>query len=336
MKVAVGLSGGVDSAVTAYLLKQQGYEVFAVTMKLLPGTNEDARKTAEFLEIPFFEIDLTQEYQDKIVSYVKEDYESGRTPNPCVRCNREVKFGIFHKKIQSLGIDFDYFATGHYAIIEYNENAERWALKKGTYAEKDQVYFLAMLTQEQLSKTIFPLGQLSKPQVREIAKKAGIPVAEKKESQDLCVGDYKRFFSKGDEGPFIEIGSGKEVGRHLGIYRYTVGQRRGLNIGIGYPLFVVKIEPETNTVYVGTEKDLESQTVTIRNVNYGLLSDCEVGSEGLVKIRYRDEGRLARVREKKQDGTIVIEWEVPARAVTPGQLCVFYKGDYVGFAGFIC
>lgn len=336
MKTAVGLSGGVDSAVCAYLLREQGDEVIGVTMKLLPGENTDARKVAEYLQIPFYEIDLTREYNKKIIEYVKDDYKNGRTPNPCVRCNREVKFGIFWEKIKETGIEFDRFATGHYAVIDYNAEKNRWQLKKGSYAEKDQAYFLAMLTQDQLSKTVFPLGTMTKQQVREIAARAGLPVAEKKESQDLCVGDYKQFFSEGSAGPFIELPSGKEVGRHRGIFRYTVGQRRGLNIGIGYPLFVLKIEPETNTVYVGTEEQLMRHTVKIRDICFGALGDCLPGTEGLIKIRYRDEGRPGRVREKRPDGTVLLEWNEPARAVTPGQLCVFYEGDYVGFAGFIC
>lgn len=336
MKTAVGLSGGVDSAVCAYLLREQGDEVIGVTMKLLPGENTDARKVAEFLRIPFYEIDLTREYNEKIIEYVKDDYRNGRTPNPCVRCNRDVKFGFFWEKIKEAGIEFDRFATGHYAVIDFNEKTKRWQLKKGTYAEKDQAYFLAMLTQEQLSKTVFPLGTMSKQQVREIAARAGLPVAEKKESQDLCVGDYKQFFPEDGSGPFIELPSGKEAGRHRGIFRYTVGQRRGLNIGIGYPLFVLKIEPETNTVYVGKEELLMRHTVRIRDVCFGTTGECLPGTEGTIKIRYRDEGRPGRVRETGPDGTVVLEWDEAARAVTPGQLCVFYEGDYVGFAGFIC
>lgn len=336
MKTAVGLSGGVDSAVCAYLLQQQGDEVIGVTMKLIPGDNPDARKVAEYLQIPFYEIDLTREYNENIIGYVRDDYQNGRTPNPCVRCNREVKFGLFWEKIKAEGIEFDRFATGHYAIIDYNEKNCRWQLKKGTYAEKDQAYFLAMLSQEQLSKTVFPLGAMTKQQVRETAVRAGLPVAEKKESQDLCVGDYKQFFPGEDDGPFVELPSGKEVGRHRGIFRYTVGQRRGLNIGIGYPLFVLQIDPATNTVFVGKEEQLMRRTVVIRDVCYGTIGECLPGTEGIVKIRYRDEGRPSRIREQHSDGTVVLEWDEPARAVTPGQLCVFYQGDYVGFAGFIC
>lgn len=336
MKTVVGLSGGVDSAVCAYLLKQQGDEVVGVTMKLLPGENSDARRVADFLQIPFYEIDLTQEYNEKIVGYVKEDYENGRTPNPCVRCNREVKFGLFWEKIREIGIEFDRFATGHYATVDFDEEKKRWRLKKGAFAEKDQAYFLAMLTQQQLSKTVFPLGGMKKQQVRELAACVGLPVAEKKESQDLCVGDYKQFFAAEGDGPFIELPSGKEVGRHRGIFRYTVGQRRGLNIGIGYPLFVLKIDPKTNTVFVGAEELLMKQTVVIRNVCHGTIGDCVPGMKGFIKIRYRDEGRPGRILEKCPDGCVILEWDEPARAVTPGQLCVFYEGDYVGFAGFIC
>ena len=337
MRIAVGLSGGVDSSVCAYLLQQQGHDVTAITMKLTAeDDHSDARKTAEFLKIPFYEIDLTKEYREKIIAYVKEDYENGRTPNPCVRCNREIKFGIFWEKAEELGIEFDRFATGHYAVIDYDEKTQRYRLKKGVHAEKDQAYFLAMLSQRQLAKTLFPLGKMTKSEVRKTAAEAGLPAAEKKESQDLCVGDYKRFFSDETGGPFIELPGGKEVGRHRGIHRYTVGQRRGLNIGIGYPLFVLKIDAESGAVYVGREEMLLSKTVTVRGVNFSALTECPVGTEGTVKIRYRDEGRPGRVKEVKADGCIVIEWETPARAVTPGQLCVFYKGDYVGFAGFIC
>ncbi len=338
MTVAVGLSGGVDSSVVALLLKKKGYNVVGITMDLFgtdEGQDSDAQKIAEYLDIPFYKLDLKKEYQEKIGEYIKKDYSRGLTPNPCVKCNREIKFGLFLEKAKTLGIHFDKFATGHYAKIHYNKKTKRYSVYADLENPKDQSYFLAMLTQEQLSQTIFPLGKMKKEKVVKIAKKAGLFTSEKKESQDLCTGNYKNYFTnKTLPGNFIEITTGKKLGTHTGIQNFTIGQRRGLNIGYHHPLYVVKIDAKTNTVYVGKDEDLLNSTVQITDINYSSISKIEKGLTGIAKIRYRDKGSTATVIQT-QKNTCTLQFKTQQRAITPGQLCVFYIKNKVAFSGFI-
>ncbi|MDA3851405.1 MAG: tRNA 2-thiouridine(34) synthase MnmA [Spirochaetaceae bacterium] len=336
MRIAVGLSGGVDSSVTALLLKQQGHEVVGINMKLLEDMdNSDAKKVADKLDIPYEEIDMTQEYRQKILRYIQEDYSSGRTPNPCVRCNRELKFGLFlDKAMKKIGA-FDRFSTGHYAQIKQNESG-RFVLYKGSFADKDQAYFLSLLKQEQLAKIIFPLGDKTKDQVRALAAEAGLFTADKGESQDLCVGEYRNYldFTSG-EGDFIDS-QGKVLGRHRGIEHYTVGQRRGLDIAVGYPIYVLSIHKDKNQVVVGPNEELFRQEMLLSEISWGAVEKPELPWKGLVKVRYRDSGVEGILEEEIEPGIFRVTFSEARRAITPGQLGVFYTPQGgVAFAGII-
>jgi tRNA-specific 2-thiouridylase len=333
--VAVGLSGGVDSSAAVILLKEQGYDVYGIHMKLVEddGVN-DAQRVAEHLEIPFYDIDMIDLYRERIVEYIRTDYAMGRTPNPCVRCNRELKFGLFWERAREIAGDFDYFATGHYAHVEQNESG-RYLLRKGLHGDKDQAYFLSLLSQDQLSKILFPLGDLEKPFVREIAARWGLFTAQKKESQDLCVGEYRNFLHEGaGPGDFVDS-SGKILGQHKGIEQYTVGQRRGLNIAAGYPVYVTAIDRANNRVVVGPDEDLMTRELIIDSVNWGSVENPPLPYRSLGKIRYRDKGAPC-VIEKKEGEKFHVRFDEPKRAVTPGQLAVFYNEDgFVELAGYI-
>lgn len=336
MRIAVGLSGGVDSSVTAFLLKEQGHDVLGINMKLLKDMdNSDAEKVAKHLDIPFFSIDMTDLYREKILQYIQDDYSSGRTPNPCVRCNRELKFGLFLDRAMEKTGEFDRFATGHYARILRNDSG-RLALYKGSYAEKDQAYFLSLLTQEQLERILFPLGELSKPEVREIAAKAGLFTAEKGESQDLCIGEYRHYLQgSSGSGHFVDK-NGKILGEHKGIENYTVGQRRGLNIAAGYPVYVVSINKEKNQVVVGPDEDLFSEEMIISQVNWGSVVHPDLPWKGSAKVRYRDQGIEAWLEEEMAPDRYRIRFSEKRRAVTPGQLGVMYDDQgAVALAGII-
>jgi tRNA-uridine 2-sulfurtransferase len=335
-KVAVGVSGGVDSSVAVILLKEQGYDVCGIHMSLVEGdSSADARKVAEKLSIPFYDIDMRNSYRERIVEYIRTDYAMGRTPNPCVRCNRELKFGLFWERALEILGECDYFATGHYAHVEQDPETGRYLLRKGLHGDKDQAYFLSMLTQEQLGRVIFPLGDLEKPRVREIAEKAGLFTAQKRESQDLCVGEYRQFLTVGaGEGDFVDL-EGKVLGTHKGIEHYTVGQRRGLNIAAGYPVYVISIDREKNQVVVGPDEALLTGDVTISGVNWGAVEKPELPYHTYGKIRYRDKAASCVIESRSGDH-YTIRFDEEKRAITPGQLAVFYddKG-FVELAGFI-
>ncbi|MBI9105045.1 MAG: tRNA 2-thiouridine(34) synthase MnmA [Spirochaetales bacterium] len=338
MKIAVGLSGGVDSSVAAFLLKQAGHEVTGITMRIVEDfdtTGGDARRVAEHLEIPLHILDLRSEYEKTILKYIREDYAAGRTPNPCVRCNHEVKFGLFIARALESGLDFEKFATGHYARIRKNPETGRFGLSKGTFADKDQAYFLSLLVQEQLARTVFPLGEMNKDEVREIAKEAGLFTHKKGESQDLCLGNYRQFLVEGrGAGEFVDT-SGKVLGQHKGIEHYTIGQRRGLGIGAGHPLYVLEIDTSSNRIILGLDEELASDGMIIGDISWGVVSQPALPYGGTVKIRYRDDGSPATLAESLPEGEFRILFDKPRRAVTPGQLAVFYQGEEVAFAGFI-
>lgn len=351
-KILVGLSGGIDSSVSALLLKEKGYEVIGVFMKIFDerlkkiiknksacyGPEEkdieDIKKICKILDIPFHIIDLKDKYQEIVLNYFKKEYLNGKTPNPCVICNRFLKFDILLKKAFASGINFDFFATGHYAKVEYDGKRKRYILKKGIDKEKDQSYFLFLLTQEQLSKTIFPLGEYTKQQVKEIAKKNNLPLLEKKESQDFIKGDWSFLFQKERKEGCIFNKEGNILGRHKGIIHYTIGQRKGLGIAKGKPLYVIEIEKEGNKIVVGDEKDLYKSGIIAENVNFISIEKLEKDIEVEAKIRYKHTPAKAVIKPIDEKKVKVI-FEKPQRAPTPGQAVVFYKEDEVIGGGFI-
>lgn len=355
-KVVVGMSGGVDSSVAAYLLKEQGYDVIGVTMQIWQDESEmtqeenggccglsavdDARRVAGMLEIPYYVMNFKKEFQKNVIDYFVDEYRKGRTPNPCIACNRYVKWESLLKRSMEIGAD--YIATGHYARISEYKN-KRLTISKSVTAKKDQTYALYNLTQEQLKHTLLPVGEYEKDKIREIAKSAGLPVAIKPDSQEICFvpdNDYAGFIEretgeKESSGMFV-LENKEVVGRHKGISHYTIGQRKGLNIALGHPVYVKEIKPDTNEVVLAKdEKSIFSNIVIADNLNYMGAEKFEEGMEMTGKIRYSHRGEKCVVRECK-DGKITLEFANPVRAVTPGQAVVLYDGDYVLGGGTIC
>ncbi len=378
-KVVVGLSGGVDSSVAAYLLKQQGYNVVGVTMDMGIGPEinnsiKDAKAVAEVLGIEHHVIDFSGEFKNEVMTYFVNEYLNGRTPNPCNICNRKIKWEAMLTWAKEHGAD--YIATGHYARIARLENG-RYAVANSATAQKDQTYALCNLTQEQLSHTLMPVGEYEKDAIRKIALEAGLPVAHKSDSQDICFipdGDYaaflQRFFDAEREKNSVEReentlssrrqlpGPGNYVdkegnilGTHQGITNYTIGQRKGLNLAMGHPVFVTALLPETNEVVIGEHEDLFTTTLFAKNINFMGVSDFEDGEEFLGKIRYAHKGDMCRIYHvttedlsfiKSKDAKecdlrtwAKIVFEQPVRAVTPGQFVVLYRNEYVALGGTI-
>lgn len=353
-KVVVGMSGGVDSSVAAYLLKKAGYEVIGVTMQIWQEDKEyqednggccgitaveDARRVAEHLDIPYYVMNFKEEFKCKVMDYFVEEYLQGRTPNPCIACNRYVKWESLLKR--SLEIGADYIATGHYARIDKLPNG-RLAIRNSVTAAKDQTYALYNLTQEQLSKTLMPVGEYTKEEIRAIAVEAGLPVAHKADSQDICFvpdGDYASVIEKmaGDRVPgpgnFVDR-EGKILGTHKGITHYTIGQRRGLELPMGERVFVTGIRPETDEVVIGKNEDIFTTKVLCENINHMGMEDLSEPRRVLAKIRYNHKGEYCML-EKMADGKVLCTFEQPVRAATPGQAAVFYDGEYVLGGGTI-
>lgn len=349
-KVVVGLSGGVDSSVAAYLLKEQGYEVIGVMLNLSQNDEVymmqeggccslssviDARKVAELLDIPFYVLNYKDFFKEKIVDYFVEDYMAGNTPNPCVECNRYIKFGKFLKNAKMLGAD--YMATGHYANVE-NING-KFVLKRGVDLKKDQTYMLYTLTQEQLKHILMPCGNYTKEQVREIAKKIGMNVHNKKDSEEICFvpdGNHGNFISeikKIEQGNFVDK-NGNILGRHKGIVYYTIGQRKGLNLSLGKPGYVIEIREKTNEVVIGDEEDIFFKNVFVDGVNI-ISGDFEnVPRRVQAKIRYQSKLCDAKIDVIDENGMKII-FDEPQRAMTKGQSLVLYDGDVVVGGGII-
>jgi tRNA-specific 2-thiouridylase len=349
-RVVLGMSGGVDSSVAGYLLKQAGYDVVGVTMKVWPQdcisraedkccgpqAIADARGVAHALGIPHYVVDEADQFEKMVIDYFTSEYRAGRTPNPCVMCNEKVKFGNLWKKARAIGAE--YIATGHYAIVEHF--GSRAVLRKGRDPRKDQSYFLFSLRQEQLRRALFPLGAMEKPEIRAIARELGLKVADKVDSQEICFvpgNDYKAFL-KGHLSPAdfhpggIYDKEGRRLGEHEGIEMFTIGQRKGLPGGSASPRYVIDIDPESRRVIVGEAEDLIVEEFEIEQT---LWHDAgEEPFEATVKIRYGHAGAAATVFPSA-GGTARVVLEKPQRAVTPGQAAVCYAGDRVLGGGWI-
>lgn len=349
------MSGGVDSSVAAWLLKQQGYEVIGVTMQIWQDEEElaqqenggccglsavdDARKVAWQLEIPYYVMNFKREFKANVMDYFVEEYLNGRTPNPCIACNRYVKWESLLKR--SLDIGADYIATGHYARVEQLPNG-RYALRQSATAAKDQTYALYNLTQEQLAHTLMPVGAYTKDDIRRMAEEIGLQVAHKADSQEICFipdHDYAKFIEENAEsvpgaGNFVDR-MGNVLGQHEGITHYTVGQRKGLNLSMGRPVFVVEIRPETNEVVIGDSEDVFTDSLVCDRLNWMAIDGLH-GKEMQVmaKIRYSHRGAPCVIREIG-DGQVECRFLEKVRAVTPGQAVVFYDGEYVVGGGTI-
>jgi len=354
-KVVVGMSGGVDSSVAAYLLKEQGYDVVGVTMQIWQDEEaaareenggccglsavDDARRVAETLEIPYYVMNFKKEFKCKVMDYFVEEYLQGRTPNPCIACNRYVKWESLLQR--SLEIGADYIATGHYARVDKLAN-KRFAIRNSVTAAKDQTYALYNLTQFQLSHTLMPVGEYTKDQIREIASRRNLPVAHKPDSQEICFvpdQDYAAFIDKEAAGRVPGPGNfvtedGRILGRHKGITHYTVGQRRGLDLPMGHRIFVTEIRPETNEVVIGENEDTMTSRVVCDQLNYMAIEDLTEPMRVLAKIRYNHKGEYCTIR-KLADGSVECLFEKPVRAATPGQAVVFYDGEHVLGGGTI-
>ncbi|MDR1695237.1 MAG: tRNA 2-thiouridine(34) synthase MnmA [Endomicrobium sp.] len=355
MKILVGLSGGVDSAVSAYLLKKQGHEVTGAMMSIwddsLPvpkiaggngciapkdGDIKTVKKIAEFLDIPFTVIDCSSEYKKTVLENFKSEYKSGRTPNPCVWCNAYIKFGVLPEAAKRGGIRFDKFATGHYANIVYNDEIKKYQLKKAKDLNKDQTYFLYRLSQKTLSETLFPLGNLIKSEVRSIAKEIGLPVAEKPDSQDFYCGDYNDILGfQANPGDIVDK-NGKVLGKHSGIWNYTIGKRKGLGLpgGTKEPLYVIDISAKQNVIVLGSKEDLYSKSLTAEKVSWGSVPVPKEPFNATVKIRRQNAPSKAAVIPMGES-TAEVVFETPQMSVTSGQSAVFYKDDVVFGGGII-
>jgi tRNA-uridine 2-sulfurtransferase len=368
--IAVAMSGGVDSSAVAAMLRAEGHNLIGLTMQLwnqrrlaghagMPESVQgrccsiddvyDARRVAETLGIPYYVVNHEERFERDVVRPFVEEYLAGRTPIPCSLCNNHLKFDQLLVVARQIGAD--QIATGHYAQVTFDEQSGRWLLKRPTDKSKDQTYFLFGLTQEQLSRTLFPLGGMTKPEVRELARKHSLVIAEKPDSQEICFvpgGDYKRFIDaylaeQGETAPEISrdtVGGemvttdGKVIGEHAGVHNFTVGQRKGLGVATGSPLYVIQIKNATRQVIVGNDADLFSKTLTARRVNLISTDEIREPMHVAVKIRHKHQPAPAMIHSSAPD-EVQVTFEEPQRAITPGQGAVFYDGDVVVGGGWI-
>lgn len=353
-KAIIAMSGGVDSSVAAFLMKNQGYECLGVTMKLIQNDDiviskghsccslediNDARNVAYTLGIPYYVFNFSSRFKEDVIERFINAYENGTTPNPCIDCNRYLKFDKLFARAKEL--DYEYVVTGHYSQIVYDENRGRYLLKKSIDLEKDQSYVLYSITQEQLAHTLLPLGNMHKTEVRAIAQEQGFINAIKHDSQDICFvpnGRYADFIEhhtgkKYPEGDFIDK-DGKILGHHKGIIRYTIGQRKGLGLSLPEPMYVSSVNPIDNTVTLGFEEDLYSKSLTAKNINLISVPVIDTPTRFKVKVRYRQSEQWAMVTQTDED-ILAIEFETPQRAITKGQAVVIYDGDIVVGGGTI-
>ena len=342
-KIVVAMSGGVDSSVSAALLVEQGYDVHGVSLRMWEGErgprvcsdHRGAEEVAAHLGIPHSLLDLRTQFAETVVKPFAQDYLHGRTPNPCVACNRDFKLGTLLRWAKEH--DAEYVATGHYANVVHDGNAGHVTLLRGADRGKDQSYFLFALSREQLVRTMFPLGSMQKTAVREKARALGLPAAERLESQDICFGDYKALvatYAEASElqGGEVVDGGGNVLGRHGGVHTVTVGQRRGLGISAPEPLYVVDIDEPAKRVVVGKKSELSSSGLVARSVNWLEEPDSEISAE--VQIRYRAPAVACKIRPES-NGTCQVRFAEAFPAVTPGQAAVFYRGDQVLGGGWI-
>ena len=335
-KVLLGMSGGVDSSVSALLLKKAGYDVIGVTLELYnsnDNTYEDAKKICDHLGITHFIYDFKNDFKKYVIDDFINCYSNCRTPNPCIECNKYMKFGVMYDKAKELGCD--YIATGHYAKTEYSEKYGRWVLEKSNSGKKDQSYVLWNIPKELINKIIFPLSDFeSKDDIRKIAKENELKVASKPDSEDICFvpdGNYKNFLEnnsniKPKQGNIVDL-QGNVLGKHMGLYNYTIGQRKGLGISNPVPLFVVGFNKEKNEVIVGEEKDLYKKEIIVSNINLLLVDKIENSMRVKVKTRYSSKEADASIMQ--ENNLIKVIFDEPQRAITPGQSAVFYVGDIV-------
>jgi len=363
--IAVAMSGGVDSSTVAAMLRADGQTVVGLTMQLwnqrrlaghegMPEAVQgrccslddvyDARRVAQTIGIPYYVVNHEERFERDVVRPFVHDYLSGRTPIPCSLCNNHLKFDQLLIIARQIGADT--LATGHYARVEFDEKRGRWLLQRPADLAKDQTYFLFGLTQEQLSRTIFPLGGMTKPEVRELARKHGLALAEKPDSQEICFvpgGDYKRFLdaylaeqgeSLPDTSGELVTAAGEVIGEHHGIHNFTVGQRKGLGVATGSPLYVIQIKGDSSQVVVGSNEDLFSKTLRTKRINLIAVDDVPEPMRVSVKIRHRHEPAPATLQKSGED-ELLVTFDQPQRAITPGQAAVFYDGDTVVGGGWI-
>lgn len=346
-RVLVGLSGGVDSSVTAVLLQKQGYEVVGVTMNVWDKKGEmsqdainDARAVAEKLNIEYHVLDFKDIFKEKVIDYFANEYISGRTPNPCIACNRFVKFEALLNAARSM-FNCEYIATGHYAKVDYDEATKRYFLRKSETVNKDQTYALYRLTQEQLAHTIMPLGDYEKEEVRKIAEENNLINAKRRDSQEICFvedNDYSKFIQENynyipKKGNFVDI-NGKVLGQHKGILNYTIGQRRGLGLALGTYQYVIKLDMEKNEVVVGDEEYLFNNTLICDDVNFMTIDGLDGEMKVTAKIRYSAKD-VPAVISRLSDGKVKVVFDEKQRAITAGQAVVFYDNDKVVGGGTI-
>ncbi|MCD8035986.1 MAG: tRNA 2-thiouridine(34) synthase MnmA [Clostridiales bacterium] len=353
-KVVVGMSGGVDSSVAAYLLKEQGYDVIGVTMQIWQEENwedisdnggccglsavDDARRVADSIGIPHYVMNFRRDFEKSVIKYFVNEYKEGKTPNPCIACNRYVKWEALLSRAKQIGAD--YIATGHYARIEKYPKTGRLCVCSSVTQAKDQTYALFNLTQEQLSSTLMPVGNFTKEQIREIAKSIDLQISLKPDSQDICFvpdGDYASFIEKYDgtkfpEGDFVDM-NGNVLGRHKGIIHYTVGQRKGLGLALGKHIYVHHIDVINNRVVLCDNEELFGREVTANNINFMAVDHLDGEARAEAKIRYSHKKAPCTV--KMENGLLKCTFDEPQRAVTPGQSLVVYDGDYILCGGTI-